>query len=159
MFDAFPNGTPALSFAGFPAGSLPLPAKVAVTCNGVGVGVPRKRLGGTTGVISVVGGTTQLQTAGLLGNSVEDAVAKVEEVFAEAYPRLRGGGALAAATSCQLWVNPAWLSYKSVDAALAQLADSFAAAGAPRLPALTVTIAALRLDSYFSLQCFGSAVN
>ena len=83
---------------------------------------------------------------------------KVAAVFAEAYPQLRGG-ALAAVTSCQLWVNPGWLNYQSVDFALGELTESFAAAGAFRLPALTVTIAALRLDSYFSLQCFGSAVN
>lgn len=176
---AFAGGpAPAMSITGFPVGALPIPAHVAVTCNGVGDRVSRTVLGG--GVVARVGSTTQLQASAELGEDVNATFAATAAVFAEAFPylahelgtRAPSKGSLlpkesavailqATATECQLWLaDPA----ADVAAALASLSSLFiekAPRGLrPHLPPLTVTKAALPstggTSQLVALQCFGS---
>jgi enamine deaminase RidA (YjgF/YER057c/UK114 family) len=152
---------PALSISGFPAGSLPIPALVAATCNGVGASANRTSLASGGGIVERVGGTTLLQANPTYGKDASAAFGATAALFDEAFPHLATAGAPAAAlrsaaTACELWLaDPA----ADTDAALASLSALFV-----DLPALTVTKAALPpagvADSGpVALQCFGSHTN
>ena len=151
---------PAVSITGFPAGSLPIPALVAATCNGVGASANRTSLASGGGIVERVGGTMLLQANPTYGEDVSAAFGATAALFDEAFPNLATAGAPAAAlrsaaTACELWLaDPA----ADADAALASLSALFV-----DLPALTVTKAALptarRTDGPVALQCFGSHTN
>ena len=184
----FPGGVVRTVY-GFPGGALPLPATVAVTCNGVGTGVKRTVLDGGKGVVAVVAGmcvdwscaTTQLQASAQLGADVRAAFTSTAAVFADVFssagwrcaaapchPSIAASILQATATECELWLaDPA----ADVDAALTTLNDLFG--GRARLPAMTVTKAALPSAAgrargrgrgtgvggdaaLVALQCFGS---
>ena len=151
---------------GFPAGTLPIPANVAVSCEGVGLGTDRfsvraERVG-STGVKAEIGDfsspprpraqrprvvAVQFQGSAVLARDISDAFARLADAFSSAFkdsfpPCSDGHRASpaailqATATECQLWLADPAVD---VDATLALLAQLFA----KQLPPLTVTKAAL----------------
>ena len=159
-----------VSISGFEAGSLPIPASVAVTCNGFAPSASRERQGGNGIVVTVGNSTRQLQASATLGADVEAAFNGTASVFAAAFSNACGGTSQPCpsaatvlrdtATDCELWLaDPA----ADVGAALASLSALFLG----QIPALTLTKAALppcsagtkcipKSAANYGLQCAGS---
>ena len=87
-FDSFFTGVdidvPPVAISSFPVGSLPIPANVAVSCNGVGSKTISESTTGRT--VTTVGKTTYLQTTAYVGSDVESLFHSVESDFKFTFP-------------------------------------------------------------------------
>ena len=182
FFSGRPQGDlPPVAISSFPVGTLPIPANVAVSCNGMDKSI--KKNSSTLPWYTTVGQTTYLQTAGHVGSNVQTIYNLVASDFATTFPKNQWNTSgwrwpsvpakqqtsshpiHGTVTECQLWIaNIAAPREIYIENVLDTLSDLFHG----QLPPLTVTkdgtlrdctmdpVHGLAHGDCYTLQCLGS---